>query len=73
MHNNLVLKLDSTEISIVEEHKFLGIIFDKKSTFKPRIKYSRSKCNKTIKLFRDWGAGKKKKKKTLPNINKILT
>ena len=30
MHNDPVLKLDSTEIPIVEEHKFLGIIFDKK-------------------------------------------
>ena len=29
MHNNLVLKLDSTEIPIVAKHKFLGII-DKK-------------------------------------------
>ena len=41
-------QLDSAEIPIVEEHKFLGIIFDKKLTFKPHIKYLRSKCNKTI-------------------------
>ena len=39
MHNNPVLKLDLTEIPITEEHKFLGIIFDKKLTFKPHIKY----------------------------------
>ena len=64
MHNDPVLKLDSTEIPIIEEHKFLGIIFDQKLTFKPHIKYLRSKCNKAIQLFRviahtDWGADKK--------------
>ena len=31
MHNDPALKLDSTEIPIVEKHKFLGIIFDKKT------------------------------------------
>ena len=61
---NPVLKLNSTEIPIVEEHKFLGIIFDKKLTFKPHIKHLRSKCNKAIQLLRviahtDWGADKK--------------
>ena len=39
MHNNPVLKLDSTEIPIDEEYKFPGIIFDKKLTFKLHIKY----------------------------------
>ena len=51
MHNDPVLKLDSTEIPI-EEHKFLGIIFDKKLTLKLHIKYLRSKCHKTIQLLR---------------------
>ena len=64
MHNNPVLELDSSEIPIVEEHKFLGIIFDKKLTSRPHIKYLRSKCNKTIQLLRviahaDLGADKK--------------
>ena len=64
MHNDPVLKLDSTKIPIVEEHKFLGIIFDNKLTFKPHIKYLRSKGNKTILLLRviahtEWGAAKK--------------
>ena len=31
MHNNPILKLDTTEIPIVEEYKFLGSIFDKKN------------------------------------------
>ena len=35
MHNDPVLKLGSSEIPIVEEHKFLGIIFGKKLIFKP--------------------------------------
>ena len=70
MHNNPILKLDSTKIPIVEEHKFLGIIFDQKLTFKPHINYLRSKCNKTIQLLRviahtDWGADKKKLYQTL--------
>ena len=43
MHDDPVLKLDSMKIPIVEEHKFPGIIFDKKLTFKPHIKYLRSK------------------------------
>ena len=65
MHNDPGFKLDSTEIPIVEEHKFLGIIFDKKLTFKSDIKYLRSKCNKAIQLIRviahtDWGVDKKK-------------
>ena len=74
MYNDPVLKLDSIEIPIVEEHNFLGIIFDKKLTFKPHLKYLRSKCNKTIQLLReiahtDWGADIK----TLLNINTIQT
>ena len=77
MHNNPVLKLDSTEIPIVEEHKFLGIIFNKKLTFKPYIKYLRSKCNKAIQLLRviahTDGYKKKTTTKTLPNINTLQT
>ena len=52
MYNDPLLKLDSSEIPIVEEHKFLGIIFDKKLTSKPHIKYLRPKCNKAIQLLR---------------------
>ena len=38
MHNDPVLKIDESEIPVVNEYKFLGIIFDKK-TFMPHIKY----------------------------------
>ena len=66
MHNDPVLKLNSTEIPIVEEQKFLGIILDKKLTFKPHIKHLRTKCNKPIQILRviahtNWGADKKNK------------
>lgn len=61
LHLDPSLKLDNTEIPIVEEHKFLGIIFDKKLNYIPHIKYLKVKCNKTIQLMRvianiNWGA-----------------
>ena len=34
MYNNPTLKLDGTEILVVDQYKFLGVIFDKK-TFIP--------------------------------------
>ena len=33
MHNNPVLKIDDSEIPVVNEYKFFGVIFDKKKTF----------------------------------------
>ena len=55
------LKLGGTVIPVVDQYKFLGVIFDKKLTFIPHIKYLRAKCNKAIQLLRviahtDWGA-----------------
>ena len=29
MHNNTTLKLDGSEIPVVDQYKFLGVIFDK--------------------------------------------
>ena len=45
---------------MVEHYKYLGIIFDRKLSFIPHIKYLRTKCNKTIQLLRtiaqtNWG------------------
>ena len=37
-HDDPVLTLDGTPIPMVEETKFLGVIFDKKLTFIPHIK-----------------------------------
>ena len=39
------LNLDSSEIPVVDEYKFQGIIFDKKLTFVPHLKYLKTKCN----------------------------
>ena len=33
MRNNPTLKLDGSEIPVVDQYKFLGIIFDKKTIF----------------------------------------
>lgn len=46
MHIDPWLKLDDNEIPVVKQYKYLGIIFDKKFSFIPRIKYLRWKCNK---------------------------
>ena len=61
MHNSPTLKLDGSEIPVVNQYRFLGIIFDKKLSFIPHIQYLKDKCNKTLKLLRiiahkDWGA-----------------
>ena len=61
MHKDPTLKLDDSEIPIVSQYKFLGIIFDWKLSFIPHIQYIKDKCNKTLKLLRiiahtDWGA-----------------
>ena len=63
LHLDPVLKIDHTEIPIVEHYKYLGIIFDHKLSFIPHIKYLRTKCNKTIQLLRtiahtNWGRSK---------------
>ena len=39
MHNDPLIKLEDTEIPVVDEYKFLGIIFDWKLTFIPNKKY----------------------------------
>ena len=63
LHNDPVLKLDGVEIPVVEQYKFLGIIFDKKLSFIPHINYLKVKCHKALQLLRvvahtDWGADK---------------
>ena len=43
-----ILKMEHTEIPIVEYNKYLEVIFDHKLSFTPHIKYLRTKCYKTI-------------------------
>ena len=49
---------------MVEETKFLGVIFDRNLTFIPHIKKLKAKCQKALSFFRvvahtDWGADRK--------------
>ena len=43
LYLNPVMKIDHTEIPIVEHYKYLGVIFDRKLSFIPHIKYLRTK------------------------------
>ena len=63
LHNDPVLKLDGVDIPVVDQYKFLGIIFDRKLSFIPHINYLKAKCQKALQLLRvvahtDWGADK---------------
>ena len=51
LHNDPCLKLERAEIPVVNEHQFLGLVFDKKLTFIPHLKYLRSSCNKRLQLL----------------------
>ena len=60
-HSHPELFLNGTALRVVEETKFLGLIFDSKLTFIPHLKYLRKKCLQAINLLRvvghyDWGA-----------------
>ena len=61
LHNDPCLKLERTEIPVINEYKFLGLVFDKKLNFIPHLNYLRSSCNKRLQLLRviahtEWGA-----------------
>jgi len=51
-HPNPELKLNGTPIPVVEQTKFLGVIFDNKLTFLPHIRYLKEKCVKALNLLR---------------------
>jgi hypothetical protein len=60
-HPEPSLRHCNTEIPVVNETKFLGIIFNSKLTFKPHIANLRKKCPKAMSLLyvvthMDWGA-----------------
>ncbi|XP_055940827.1 uncharacterized protein LOC129971257 [Argiope bruennichi] len=62
LHPEPELFLNGNLISIQDQHKFLGIILDKRFTFLPHITYLRSKCLKSLNILRvlsntSWGAG----------------
>lgn len=60
-HADPDLKIDGASIPVVEEYKFLGLLFDKKLNFIPHIKYLKNRCLKAMNLLKvvahnDWGA-----------------
>ena len=55
------LLLNGTPIPVVEEVKFLGLIFDRKLSFLPHLRYLKNKCMKALNFIRVvahtfWGA-----------------
>ena len=51
VHPDPVLLLNGTQIPVVEQAKFLGVIFDRKLTFVPHLRYLRQKCMKALNLI----------------------
>ena len=51
-HDDPVLHLYGSPIPFVEESKFLGMIFDRKLSFIPCIKYLKAKCLKALNLLK---------------------
>ena len=61
VHNDPELYLYGSLIPVVEDFKFLGVLFDRKLSFIPHIKYLKAKCVKALNLLKvlshtDWGA-----------------
>ena len=61
IHADPVLTLDKSPIPLVDQTKFLGLVFDKKLSFIPHLKYLKTKCLKAINILKvvghyDWGA-----------------
>ena len=50
-HNDPILTLDGTPIPVVEENKFLGVIFDRKLSFIPHTKQLKAKCQKAFDYY----------------------
>ena len=62
-HDDPVLHLYELLIPVVEESKFIGIIFERKLSFIPHIKYLKAKCLKALNLLKvlshtSWGANR---------------
>ena len=62
IHNDPALYIYGSQIPVVAESKFLGVMFDKKKlSFIPHIKYLKAKCLKALNLLKvlshtSWGA-----------------
>ena len=51
-HTNPELTLNGTLIPVVEQTKFIAVIFDNKLAFLPHIRYLKEKCVKALNLLR---------------------
>ena len=56
MHNYPAIKLEGTKILIVDEYKFLGVIFNKTLSFILHVKHMKLKGNKVLLPQQEWGA-----------------
>ncbi|GBN58394.1 hypothetical protein AVEN_95891-1 [Araneus ventricosus] len=61
IHADPILSIRNDAISIVDEIRFLGVIFDRKLTFLPHILQLRKKCEKSLNILKvlsctSWGA-----------------
>ena len=57
------IKLDGTSMKVADEAKFLGLVFDRRLTFRAHVKYLKTVCDKALNLLRvvghtNWGADK---------------
>jgi len=48
LHPDPQLSLSGSPIPVIEEVKFLGVIFDKKLSFLPHLRYLKNKCTKAL-------------------------
>ena len=55
LHLDPQLFLDKSPIPIVEETKFLGVIFDRKLSFIPHLKYVKKKALKALNILKGIG------------------
>jgi hypothetical protein len=63
LHLDPELKINGSPIPVVQQTKFLGLIFDSKLNFKAHIDYLRKRCQKALNLLKvvskmDWGGGR---------------
>ena len=61
IHNDPALYIYGSQISVVAKSKFLGVIYDRKLSFIPHIKYVKAECLKALNLLKvlshtSWGA-----------------
>ena len=46
------IKLDGTSIKVADEAKFLGLVFDRRLTFRAHVKYLKTVCGKALNVLR---------------------